>query len=126
MPLPSVRSYALTMLVIQIALVFIGMTGVYSVQISVAGISTQDFLADMTADVNNLSENIAHPGVVEYIGAFYLLIFLAVKIVFAFLVFIFAGFGMVFAAIGFPAYIYGPLQIIVDAVVLYDFAERRL
>lgn len=126
MPLPSVRSYALTMLVIQVSLTFVGMTGIYPFQISIAGISTQDFLEDMTADLDNLVDNITNPGVIEYISAFYLVIFLAVKIVLAFLVMVFAGFGMVFAAIGFPSYIYMPLQIIIDAVVLYDFAQWKM
>lgn len=126
MPLPSVRAYALTMLVIQVCLSFVGMTGIYPVQISIAGISTQDFLEDMTADLDNLVYNLTNPGVIEYISAFYLVIFLAVKIVLAFLVFVFAGFGMVFAAIGFPSYIYMPLQLIIDAVVLYDFAQSKM
>jgi hypothetical protein len=126
MPLPSVRSYALTMLIIQVGLAFVGLTGIYPVSISVAGISTTAFLSSMEADLSNLVYNITHPGVVEYISAFYLVCMLAVKVVLSFLVFIFAGFGLVFAAIGFPAYIYAPLQIIVDAVVLYDFAERKI
>jgi len=126
MPLPSVRSYALTMLVIQVSLTFVGMTGIYPIHISIAGVSTQDFLEDMTADLDNLVDNITNPGVIEYISAFYLVIFLAVKIVLAFLVMVFAGFGMVFAAIGFPSYIYMPLQIIIDAVVLYDFAQWKM
>lgn len=126
MPLPSVRAYALAMLVIQVCLSFVGMTGIYPVQISIAGISTQDFLEDMTEDLDNLVYNLTNPGVIEYISAFYLVIFLAVKIVLAFLVFVFAGFGMVFAAMGFPSYIYMPLQLIIDAVVLYDFAQSKM
>jgi hypothetical protein len=126
MPLPSVRSYAMSMLIIQISLVFIGLTGVFPVHISVLGIDTNAFLATMTNDVNNLVYFVTHPGVVEYIAAFYMLIFLAVKIVLAFLVFVFAGFGAVFAAIGFPALIYAPLQIIVDAVILFDFAQNKM
>lgn len=126
MPVYSVRTYALTMLVIQISLMFVGLTGIYPVHISIAGISTTDFLNTMTSDLNNLVYNVTHPGVVEYISVFYLVIMLAVKIFIAFLVFVFAGFGAVLAAIGFPIYIYGPLQIIVDAVVLYDFANSKV
>jgi hypothetical protein len=126
MPLSSVRSYALAMLIIQVCLSFIGMTGIYPITISVAGISTNDFLAGMEADLSDLVYNITHPGVIEYISAFYLVILLAIKVVLAFLVFVFYGFGMVFAAIGFPSYIYLPLQLIVDAVVLYDFAQSKM
>jgi len=126
MPLPSVRSYALTMLVIQVCCVFVGSTGIYPMQISVAGVSTQDFLAGMISDLQTIVGKLSDPGVVEYIGAFYLFIFLAIKVVISFLVMVFYGFGAVFAAVGFPSYIYLPLQIIIDAVVLYDFAERRL
>lgn len=106
MPLPSVRAYALTMLVIQVSLAFVDMTGIYQVHISIAGVSTSDFLEDMESDLSSLVDNLTNPGVIEYISAFYLVIFLAVKIVLAFLVFVFAGFGMVFAAIGFSSYIY--------------------
>lgn len=126
MPVYSVKTYALTMLIIQVCLVFVGLTGIYPVHISVAGISTTDFLNTMTTDLNNLVNNITHPGVVEYISVFYLIILLSVRIFLAFLLFVFAGFGLVLSAIGFPSYIYAPLQIIVDAVVLYDFANSKV
>jgi hypothetical protein len=114
------------MLIIQVCLSFVGMTGIYPIEISIAGISTQDFLEDMTTDLSNLVYNITHPGVIEYISAFYLVILLAIKVVLSFMVFVFYGFGMIFAAIGFPSYIYLPLQLIVDAVVLYDFAQSKM
>jgi len=50
----------------------------------------------MTTNLSDLVYNITHPGVIEYISAFYLVIFLAVKIVLAFLVFVFAGFRVIY------------------------------
>ncbi|WP_164144509.1 hypothetical protein, partial [Serratia marcescens] len=45
----------------------------------------------MESDLSSLVDYLTYPGVIEYISAFYLVIFLAVKSVLAFLVFVFAG-----------------------------------
>jgi hypothetical protein len=126
MPLTSLRSYAIVMLVVQVSLSFIGATGVFPFQISVLGVSTNDLLSGMVTDVQFIITNLTAGGALEYFSVLGLVLDLVLKVILAFLIFVFDGFGSILAALGFNIIIWGPIQVIVDAVVIYDFAQSRL
>jgi hypothetical protein len=93
---------------------------------TVLGVSTNDLLSGMVTDVQFIITNLTTGGMLEYFSVLGLVLDLILKVILAFLIFVFDGFGSVLAALGFSILIWGPIQVIVDAVVIYDFAQSRL
>jgi hypothetical protein len=125
MPLMSLRTYSLTMIIIQISLGMVWATGIFPVQMSIAGVSISDFSSGLASDCTYIVQNVANGGALDYFTALGMFMWMVAKIVCSFLLLVFAGFASIFAALNFPLALYAPIQTIVDAVVIFDFAQSR-
>lgn len=119
----KVKQYAYVMMFLSLAFSLLNVSGVIPVHSDPIGFG---LTRDMAEDVNEIQEKFTSSSGFEYVIAVGLLIYNGVKIVLTFVVIVFTGVASVAQFFSIPYQIYIPIQMVIDAIVMYDLGKMLL
>ncbi len=119
----KVKQYAYVMMFLSLAFSLLNVSGITPVHNDPVGFG---LTRDMAEDVNEIQEKFSSSSGFEYVIAVGLLIYNGVKIVLTFVVIVFTGIASVAQFFSIPYQIYIPIQLVIDAIVMYDLGKMLL
>lgn len=114
------------MLLLQLSLILIGLTGVFPFSLQIAGFDVYGDISETMNSVQTMYEGIAEGGIFSsaVITAFILL--MGVKIILEFAIMVFLGTYPIMTAIGLPTSFAFPISLFFGAVAVYGLGRKLL
>lgn len=122
----QIERYAFSMLLLQLSLVLVGLTGIFPFSLQVAGFDVYGDISGTMASVQTMYEGIAGAGVLSSMAITGLILLMGVKIVFEFVLMVFVGTYPILTAFGLPVVFALPISLFFGALALYGLATKLL
>lgn len=120
----NVQRYSYFMMMLTVAAMLIGATGVFPVTYSVGGYNIMSSIAaDVSDTANELTSISTDPSLINIVSGGIELAIKALLIIVKFIAIILVGIGGFVEPIGVSPIVWGPIQVVIDCVVLYDLAK---
>ena len=117
------RSYAVFMLYMSMALTIVGLTQVFPYSVDIAGVNTNDLINSLTEDEQTIKNLTESGNIIDYAIATGYMGWEAVKIVVAVMLFVLGGFGSILILLGIQTEIAILLQAGVDFLIMFEFGQ---
>lgn len=124
----KIEGYAFTMLLIQLAFVLIGLTGIFPYSTEFAGFEAYDDIQESIDSITVMYSDISENGLFSISGAVagaYIL-FNGAKILLEFILLIFLGARPLLIAVGLPSVFASCITALFDAVCIYGLSVKFL
>lgn len=120
----TLRKYAYYLMVVNIAAILINIAGFFPVHYTIGGYDAMQAIVNNIGDITSAFSNASHG--LDYLLVAGFAIINGIQILLNFLLLVFGGLGGIAAAIGIPAIMYLPVVVMIDAIIIYDFAKMLL
>lgn len=120
------EKYAFSMLLLQLSLVLIGLTGVFPFSLQIAGFDVYGDIETTMNSVQTMYEGIAEGGIFSSVAISGLILFMGVKILLEFAIMVFVGTYPIMTALGLPASFALPISLFFGAVAVYGLGKKLL
>lgn len=120
----NVQKYAYAMMFINLAFILVNVAGIFSISYTIGG---YDAIEDITDSISEITTKFQNAGnTLQYILVVGFMIIEGVKLIILFLLLAFFGLAAIFEVLSVPVIIYGPIIVVINAIILYDFAKMLL
>ncbi len=120
----KIQSYAFSMLLLQLAFVLIGLTGVFSYSLEIAGFDVYGDIQDTMDSIQTMYEGVAGEGIITSVAITGLILIMGVKILLEFFLLVFLGAYPLMVAVGLPVAFALPISVFFGAVCVYGIAAK--
>lgn len=122
----KIQSYAFSMLLIQVAFVLIGLTGVFPFSLDVAGFDVYGDIQDTVNSIQTMYEGVAGDGIITSVAITGMILIMGVKILLEFVLLCLVGAYPLMIALGLPAVFAVPIAGFLSAVIVYMITIKFL
>ncbi|MDI9395805.1 MAG: hypothetical protein QM426_10525 [Euryarchaeota archaeon] len=122
----KVRGYAFTMLLIQLAFLLLGLTGLYPYRFEIAGFDVYEDINKTTTEIQEMYSSVAGGGTLAYAAITTMTLLMGVKILLEFLILVVIGAYPILTTLGLPAAFALPISAIISAIMLYELVYKFL
>lgn len=122
----KIQEYAFSMLLIQVAFVLIGLTGVFPFSLEVAGFDVYGDIQDSVNSIQTMYEGVAGDGIITSVAITGLILLMGVKILLEFVLLCLVGAYPLLIALGLPAVFALPISGFFSAVIVYMITIKFL
>lgn len=122
----KIEGYAFSMLLLQLAFVLIGLTGVFPFSLELAGFDVYGDINETVGSIQTMYENIASEGVIGSVAITGLILIMGVKILLEFVLLTLTGAYPLMVAVGLPVAFALPISVFFGAVCVYGLAVKFL
>lgn len=120
----NLQKYAYVMMFVNLAFILVNIAGIFTISYTVGGYDAIEDITDTISGITGKFENAGNS--LEYILVVGFMVIEGVKLIILFILLVFFGLAAIFEVLGVPVLLYGPIVVVVDAIILYDFAKMLL
>lgn len=120
------EKYAFSMLLLQLSLILIGLTGVFPFSLQIAGFDVYGDISETITSVQTMYEGIAEGGIFSSVAISGLILFMGVKILLEFAIMVFVGTYPIMTALGLPSSFALPISLFFGAIAVYGLGKKLL
>lgn len=121
-----IEKYAFSMLLFQLSLVLIGLTGVFPFSLQIAGFDVYGDIETTMNSVQTTYEQLGEGGIFSSVAITGIMLFMGVKILLEFVIMVFVGTYPIMTASGLPAAFALPISLFFGAVAVYGLGKKLL
>jgi len=122
----KIQNYAFSMLLLQLAFVLIGLTGIFPYSLELAGFDVYGDIQDTVSSIQTMYEGVAGEGIITSVAITGVILLMGVKIILEFVLLTLTGAYPLMIAIGLPVEFAVPISAILGAVCVYGLAVKFL
>ncbi|MDP4225235.1 MAG: hypothetical protein Q8910_02500 [Bacteroidota bacterium] len=122
----KIQEYAFSMLIIQVAFVLIGLTGVFPFSLEIAGFDVYGDIQDSVNSIQTMYEGVAGEGIISSVMITGFILLIGVKILLEFVFLCLVGAYPLMIALGLPAVFAVPIAGFLSAVIVYMITIKFL
>jgi hypothetical protein len=122
----KIQGYALSMLLLQLAFVLIGLTGIFPYSLEFAGFDAYSDIQNTVSSIQTMYEGIAGEGIISSVAITGLILLMGVKIILEFALLTLTGAYPLMVAIGLPVAFALPISVFFGVVCIYGLAVKFL